>query len=82
MLDDRAFGGVLRMPAEIGSAPSHWISYVAVDDVDASTKRALELGGQIHLDPKEIPHVGRFSIIADPTGGVIALITLASRTKE
>jgi len=50
--------------------------YIAVDDVDASVAKVEELGGKIHRPPTDIPGVGRFSIIADPTGAVLSLITL------
>ncbi len=52
--------------------PPHHLNYVAVDDVDASAKLAAELGGTIIKGPMDIPNTGRFAIIRDPTGGIIA----------
>lgn len=72
----RPFGGMMQMCAEFGDAPSHWMSYVAVTDVDASAQRVEELGGKILVPPTDIPNVGRFCIINDPTGAAISLITL------
>ena len=73
----RPFGGMMQMTAECGGdGPSHWTSYVAVDDVDASAKRVEELGGKVVMPPTDIPNVGRFCIINDPTGAAISLITL------
>src|SRR4051812_1511685 len=69
-------GGVAGiLPAFDGGPPPVWMGYVAVDDVDASTRRAAELGGQVHKDPWDIPEVGRISVIADPQGAVFMLIT-------
>jgi predicted enzyme related to lactoylglutathione lyase len=69
-------GGMYKMGTEFGSTPSHWLTYVAVDDVDAKAARVTELGGSIRVPPMDIPNVGRFCIINDPTGVTISLITL------
>ena len=70
-------GGMYQMTAEWGGdAPSHWLSYVAVDDVDESARRVGELGGKVTVPPMDIPNVGRFCVINDPTGATISLITL------
>ena len=74
---ERDIGGMMAMPAGVPSeVPSHWMTYFAVDDVDASTKRATELGGEIVHGPQDVPDVGRFYIIRDPTGAVMTLITM------
>ena len=53
--------------------PPHFMNYVAVDDIDANAKKAEELGGKVLKGPMDIPNVGRFAIIQDPTGAVIAI---------
>jgi uncharacterized protein len=71
-----AVGGLLRLPAEarrMGAQP-RWLGYVAVADVDASTRRINELGGAVHIPPADIPGIGRFSVVADPQGATLALI--------
>ena len=73
---NRSIGGMYQMTEEFGNAPSHWMSYVAVDDVDKLAARVVELGGSVCVPPTDIPHVGRFSVINDPTGATISLITL------
>ena len=68
---DKDIGGLLkRPPAEI---PPHWLSYVAVEDVDATTRMAERLGGKISVPPRDIPEVGRFAVLSDPTGAAIAV---------
>ena len=69
-------GGIYKMGPEFGSAPSHWMPYVAVDDVDAKAARVTELGGSVCVPPTDIPRVGRFCVVNDPTGATISLITL------
>ncbi len=69
-------GGQYKMGPEYGGAPSHWMSYVAVDDVDERAAKVSELGGSVCVPPTDIPNVGRFCVINDPTGATISLITL------
>lgn len=77
-LDGEApIGGMFKMPPEMGEVPAHWMAYVAVDDVDASAAKVAELGGKVEREPMDIPGVGRFCIITDPTGAHLALITVA-----
>lgn len=74
----REAGGMYQMGPECGGGdgPSHWITYVAVDDVDAKAKLTEELGGKVTVPPMDIPNVGRFCVISDPTGATISLIKL------
>jgi predicted enzyme related to lactoylglutathione lyase len=68
-------GGMMTLPetaAAAGARPG-WIGYVAVDDVDAAAARAKAAGGTIHRAADDIPGVGRFAVIADPQGAVLAL---------
>ncbi|HEY9286202.1 MAG TPA: VOC family protein [Pyrinomonadaceae bacterium] len=77
MAHGRPVGGIHQMGAEFGGGPPHWMPYVAVDDVDAAAERAAELGGKVCVPPTDIPTVGRFSVINDPTGATISIIKLA-----
>lgn len=56
--------------------PPHFMTYVAVDDVDANAQLANELGATIIRGPMDIPNVGRMAIIQDPTGAMIATFTM------
>lgn len=57
-------------PVGPGSA---WIAYVDVDDLDAATAKVKELGGTVNQDSTEVPNMGRFAIITDPSGATIGL---------
>jgi predicted enzyme related to lactoylglutathione lyase len=71
-MGESMIGGVMELPEEArkGGAPPHWIGYVATPDVDATAKKAKELGGKVFHGPEDIPEVGRFAILADPQGAV------------
>ncbi len=72
----KQFGGMYQMGKEYGDMPPHWLSYIAVDDVDASALKVTELGGSICVPPMDIPNTGRFCIVSDPSGAKVSLITL------
>ena len=57
--------------------PPHFMTYIAVDDVDENAKLARELGGTIIKEPSDIPNTGRFAIIQDPTGAMFATFKMA-----
>jgi predicted enzyme related to lactoylglutathione lyase len=71
-------GGIIKNP--MPGAPSMWLAYVAVDDIHASTAKAKSLGATIVRDVTEVPGMGWFSIIMDPTGAGLALWKPEPRT--
>jgi hypothetical protein len=64
-------GGMMKIP--MPGIPPHWLAYVLVDDVAASTAQARSLGANIVKDVTEIPNIGSFSVMLDPTGAALAL---------
>ena len=73
---DRPWAGIL--PAATGTAggvpAGRWVPYVAVDDLDAAAKQAIELGGRVVRDKTTGP-AGTSVTVADPSGGLVALFT-------
>lgn len=49
-----------------------WIPFVAVDDVDAATRRAVSLGARLVHDKSRGP-AGEFTVVRDPGGAALAL---------
>ena len=72
---DRDVAGIMAIPPDSDGMPAAWGSYVTVDDVDARTARAEALGGKVCVPPRDIPNVGRFSVIGDPQGIMLGLIS-------
>ena len=65
-------GGVTSfLPAGV---PPHWLPYVFVDNPDAAIARARKLGATIQVGAEDIPGVGRFGVLQDPTGAVLAVM--------
>jgi uncharacterized protein len=72
----RTVAGSMQMGDEFPpDMPSHWMVYFAVDDVDAAAARATELGGTVMVPPMDMA-VGRFSVIVDPVGAALSVMTL------
>ena len=75
-------GGLYRISPEICGEgelpPPHLLTYVAVDDVDANAKLAADLGATVVKPPADIPGTGRFAIIQDPTGAMLAIFKMAN----
>ncbi len=70
---DKQRAGIMKMPPGVPHA--HWLTYLAVKNVDESTRNARELGAKVMVQPQDIPNIGRFSAIDDPTGAGVALFT-------
>jgi uncharacterized protein len=73
MIDVGGGTGGGMMPAQRPGEPSHWMAYVGVDDIQASTKKARALGAKVAMDVTEVGEFGYMSVISDPTGAMIAL---------
>ena len=51
---------------------SAWLVYVLVDDIQGVQPTSSTLGAQVMKDIIEVPGIGWFSIILDPTGAALA----------
>jgi predicted enzyme related to lactoylglutathione lyase len=67
---DGTGGGIMK---QVPNGPAGWIPYVLVDDLRAATDKARSLGATIMKDVTEVPDMGWFSIIQDPTGSILGL---------
>jgi predicted enzyme related to lactoylglutathione lyase len=64
-------GGLMKHP--MPGAPSMWLAYVLVDDIDAATKTVKAVGGTVMKDKTEVMGMGWLAIIVDPTGAHLGL---------
>ena len=67
--------GIMGIPDDFANMPPAWGGYITVDDVDQQSARAEQLGAKTILPPQDIPEVGRFTVISDPQGAILSLIT-------
>lgn len=66
-------GGLLPAEQRDPNTPPHWMPYMLVADVDASTAKAQQLGGAVYMPPMTLENVGRFAVIADPQGAAFSI---------
>lgn len=64
-------GGMLTNQAP--GMPSHWMAYVGVDNIQAATNKAKDLGATVMVEPMQVGNHGWMAVITDPTGATIAL---------
>jgi len=65
------FGGVLPWDVALGSGT--WMPYVQISDLDQLVDLTEDLGGAVHVEPTEIPGIGRYAVVSDPTGAPVSL---------
>ena len=65
--------GVCHKRGGNADLPSAWMVYVNVADLDESMQRCHDLGGKVISGPKGMGNMGRYCIIEDPAGAVMAL---------
>ena len=63
-------GGFPTVPA---GTPPHWAGNVRVDSVDDTVAKAQSAGGKLIAGPMDIPEVGRYAVVGDPQGAVLAV---------
>jgi predicted enzyme related to lactoylglutathione lyase len=72
---DEMAGGVMKQEHE--GAPSMWLTWIKLAEVDAAIERADANGGKVLAPAFDVPNIGRMGILADPSGGVFGVITPA-----
>jgi uncharacterized protein len=67
--------GMMEMQgSEWDGVPPHWMPYVAVNDCEATVDAIRAAGGGVEVPPTEVPGVGTFSVVKDPTGAVFSVM--------
>ncbi|MEZ5572616.1 MAG: VOC family protein [Halioglobus sp.] len=70
-------GGVLPLTksmVDAGIRPC-WMGYVNVEDVDRMAEAIASANGTVHMQPQDIPGIGRFAFVSDPQGALFYVMT-------
>jgi predicted enzyme related to lactoylglutathione lyase len=79
-MGDQPVGGLFPIAGQQwDGVPEHWMSYLAVDDVDARVKKATAAGAKLMRPAFDIPGVGRIAILTEPGGAGVGWITPVPR---
>jgi uncharacterized protein len=76
-----AIGGMVSLDPAPGIS-SHWLAYVATDDLDAAVGKATSCGGSVLVRPTDVANAGRFAVLADPAGAAVAPFVYAGTEPE
>ncbi|WP_026411301.1 VOC family protein [Actinomadura oligospora] len=72
----RTVGGMQSLDSLIGlppGVPSHWLTYFAAEDTDATVSALSRAGGMVLKPPHDMV-AGRMAVVQDPQGGTFAVI--------
>lgn len=68
-------GGVYNLSApKFKGIPAHWMTYMAVDDLDRAAQETTSAGGEVTRPATDIPGIGKIAIVTDASGALIGLI--------
>ena len=66
--------GIVDVSALAGGA-GNWLSYMAVDDVDAAVASVRAAGGKVLVEPRDRP-IARVAVVTDPQNALLGLARL------
>lgn len=73
-VDGAPIAGIMPRPASMPKeVPAHWLTYIAVSDVDATASAAPS----VVAEPFDVPGVGRIAVIVDAGGATVGVMTPA-----
>ncbi|MBX2856886.1 MAG: VOC family protein [Rhodobacteraceae bacterium] len=73
---EKVIAGIFPMTSpDFDGLPDHWMTYFAVEDVEAATQAVKAAGGSVKHEPFDVPQVGKIAIVADSGGGVSGFMT-------
>jgi uncharacterized protein len=75
-MGDQPVAGIFDISGpDYQGVPDNWMPYLAVDDVDARTKKAVAAGARVMKPAFDVPNVGRIVILMEPSGAAVGWIT-------
>ncbi len=81
-IDGCAVGGMMKIDENWGpeweKIPSHWMTYINVDNCDATVEAIKANGGGVCVPPFDAPNVGRIAVCNEPSGATFSVIQFVS----
>ena len=77
---EKLVGGIYEMRGpDFANLPEHWLTYIALDDVDARVEKAQAADAKVIRPAFDIEGVGRIVILREPGGAVVGWMTPSDR---
>jgi predicted enzyme related to lactoylglutathione lyase len=75
-VDGEPVAGIMDINSpQFQGVPENWMSYIAVDDVDARLAKATKAGAKLIKPAFDVPGVGRIAVLMEPGGAAIGWMT-------
>lgn len=71
--DGKPVAGMMQKQESQANLPDVWSTYLRTDDAGTTVRNAAEHGGQVYLEPMDVPEQGSMAMIADATGASIGI---------
>lgn len=78
-VDGRDVAGIVDTALLHAGRRHGWITYFAVDEMEAAFSRAVSLGATVLLEPRLLPNAGTGATVLDPHGAVLGLYEADAR---
>lgn len=73
--NDQPVGGVFALDhQEHDQIPSHWMTYMQVEDIHRAQDSARQAGGEVARPVMQLEGIGKLAVIADSSGALVGLI--------
>lgn len=69
--DGHMVAGIMAKQADMGGMPDVWSTYLRTDDIKATTAAVAASGGQVYIEPMDIPEQGAMAMYGDASGAAI-----------
>ena len=77
---DKPCAGIFDMTGhDLAGVPTHWFSYIQVDDVDKRVAAATKAGAKLMKPEFDVHGVGRIAILLQPDGAGVGWMTPAQQ---
>ncbi|MBT2513321.1 VOC family protein [Arthrobacter sp. ISL-30] len=69
--DGNMVAGIMQKQEDMAQMPDVWSTYLRTDDINATAEAAAANGGQVFLEPMEVPEQGHMAMFGDATGAPV-----------
>jgi predicted enzyme related to lactoylglutathione lyase len=69
--DGKMVAGIMQKQENMAQMPDVWSTYLRTDDINSTTEAAVANGGQVYMEPMEVPEQGTMAMYGDSSGAAI-----------
>ncbi|WP_457965675.1 VOC family protein [Arthrobacter sp. D1-29] len=69
----KSVAGIMQKEADQGEVPDAWSTYLRSDDAAATASAITANGGQIYMEPMDVPEQGFMAFFGDVTGAAVGV---------